>query len=131
MTAPLALVLAAKIAVTLVGVALPLLLGHPCQLARLLGWADPGPRETWILWRLYGVALLALLVGYGVALSEVLAGRLPAGLLLMAALSNLGAAALLVAASARLLRGAGWVFAGFGLAMLAGLLAPEAMLRPL
>ncbi|NKX45263.1 hypothetical protein [Roseicyclus persicicus] len=123
MTTPLGLLFLVKIVVTALGVAAPLLVAPTALLARVAGVADAGP-----LFRLYGVAILALLVGYGFGLADVAAGRLPVGLLWVAVVSNLGAAAVLLRMRPLPMRAAGVLFGLIGLGAGLGLLLPGVML---
>lgn len=92
----LALLLSLKIAVTLIFVALPLLT-FPVDTVRRFTGLEGAP----LLIRLYGIALLALLVGYGYGLREALGGWMPNGVLVMGIVSNGGAAFALQSAGGR------------------------------
>ncbi|MEM9371504.1 MAG: hypothetical protein AAGA26_10135, partial [Pseudomonadota bacterium] len=94
----LGLVLIVKIIVTVFGVVLPFLAFSPEFVERLTGW-----RVEPVLLRLYGIAIAALLVGYGYGLMEVLGGWYPDGTVMMGLVSNGGATAALLAL------GQGWV----------------------
>ena len=93
----LSLLLAVKIVVTATTVVVPFLVLSPARLAALTDAAPSAPG----LYRLYGVALLALLVAYGsgIAASEV--GVFPHGVVLMGIVSNAGATAVVLAFGAR------------------------------
>jgi hypothetical protein len=88
---PLARVIVAKIAVTVLFWAGPLILA-PEWLLRAAG-VPPGAAP---LARLLGWAYLALGVGYGFGLREVLAGRRATGAVVVGIVSNAGASAWLV-----------------------------------
>ncbi|MEM9383851.1 MAG: hypothetical protein AAGA68_02240 [Pseudomonadota bacterium] len=89
---PLTLLLLVMIAVTAVVVAAPLLLLAPQRLDELSG-AGPGSA---LLYRLYGVAISALLVAYGAGALAAQAGVFPAAVVAMGIVSNAGAAAVLI-----------------------------------
>ena len=85
--------LAVKIAVTFVAVAAPFLFLSKKQIDRLSGYTG----APIVLYRLYGVAILALLVGYGGGLHQTLNGVMPWGVVCMGIVSNAGATAMLAA----------------------------------
>lgn len=93
----LSLLLIAKIGLTAVFVAAPLMLLPKAALERSLGVAAPTPK----LFRLYGVAVAALLVGYAFGIPAAEAGRFPWGVVCMGVVSNGGASVLLAAYSPR------------------------------
>lgn len=93
----LTLLLVAKIVVTLVTVVIPFLLLPPDRVAEMTGAGVPSPS----LYRLYGVAVLALLVGYAPGIPAAQKGELPRGILLMGLVSNAGATATLFAFGAQ------------------------------
>ena len=69
------------------------------------------------LFRLYGVALLALLIGYSGGLMQALRGTFALEILLMAAVSNIGAViALITTGAAKSARLYVYLFGGFGAA---------------
>lgn len=82
-----------KITSTALGVVGPLLLSPRARLAARLSI----PAEASGLARLYGVALLALLVGYGSGLVDAWRGVFPAGVVWMGLVSNAGATVALLA----------------------------------
>ncbi|EAQ27895.1 hypothetical protein NAP1_09882 [Erythrobacter sp. NAP1] len=88
------LILLIKIAGTGLFVGLPLLLIPTPQLVRLLG--IEGAEAAMPLIRLYGWAVLALLVGYSFGLSWVVGDTFPLGVVTMGLVSNAGATVLLV-----------------------------------
>ena len=115
----LAIVLSLKIAVTLIFVAIPLLLLPVEQVRRLTGLSG-----DLVLVRLYGVAILALLVGYGFGLSDAMGGWMPTGVMVMGIVSNGGAAFTLQSAGGRHALPA-LIFLGFAVALAAGLIWPN------
>jgi hypothetical protein len=88
----LGLILAVKITVTGVLVVAPLLLLSEERLTGMFRLAGDG--GTAFL-RLYGVALLALLVGYASGFWMIADGRFPSGIVAMGVVSNAGAALVL------------------------------------
>lgn len=92
------LILLAKIAGTALFVGLPFLLLPSAKLFELL--KIEGAEAALPLIRLYGWAVIALLVGYSFGLSQVNGDVFPVGVVTMGLVSNAGAAALLVITSA-------------------------------
>ena len=86
----MALLLSLKIVVTALFSVVPMLCLPQARLAAMTGI------EGGALFRLYGVALLALLTGYASAFPLVAAGTFPWGIAAMGMVSNGGAAAALV-----------------------------------
>jgi len=123
MISPLAVLFLVKIGVTGLGVALPLLILPTTRLSALTGLPDGRA-----LWRLYGVAILALLVGYVTALPTILAGEAPTGMLWVASVSNMGAACVLALGTAGPLRLSAIFFALIGGGAVLSLIAPSVML---
>ena len=91
----LSLLLVFKILITTVLTVVPFLLLSERRLAPLLGVTGGGT-----LFRLYGVAILALLVGYSSGFWTIAAGRFPWGVVAMGIVSNGGAALVLFASGA-------------------------------
>lgn len=91
----LSLLLVTKIAVTGLLVAAPLLLLPTSKLERLTNITT----QTSLFFRLYGVAITALLVGYAFGIGAAENGRFPWGVVCMGTVSNGGAAILLLANS--------------------------------
>ena len=89
----LTLLFLVKLFVTLIAVVVPFLLLPAERVAEMTGAAVPSPS----LYRLYGVAVLALLVGYASGIPVAQRGELPRGILLMGFVSNAGAGAILFA----------------------------------
>lgn len=125
---PLSILLWIKIIGTLLPVALPLLLLPPERINQTSGFEVSDPA----LYRLYGMAVLALLVGYSGGYVQVLQGEYPIGVIAMGFASNAGAFLILLMTG----RGkrAPWEPAFFGL-IAAGLALSfffqDAALRPL
>lgn len=88
------LILVAKIAGTALLVALPFLLVPAGRLTRVL--QIEGAEAAMPLIRLYGWAVLALLVGYSFGFSWMTQGLFPIGVVTMGLVSNAGATILLV-----------------------------------
>ena len=123
----LGLLLIAKIAVTFVAVAVPFLVLSRDRIARLSGYEG----APIVLIRLYAVAVLALLVGYGGGLRDTLAGTMPWAVIVMGIVSNAGAATVLVAygeGGRRPLLTA--FFSAVALGLLAAAMMPERALQP-
>jgi hypothetical protein len=91
----LALLLVTKISVTALLVALPFLVA---PLAKLEAATRVSATST-LFFRLYGVAIAALLVGYGFGIPAAESGQFPWGVVSMGLASNAGAAFLLLRAS--------------------------------
>lgn len=88
----LTLLLAAKILVTLAAVIVPFLFFKPETLDRLVGFGRPNEA----FYRLYGMAIFALVVAYSGGLLQTLSGEYPAQIVAMGIASNVGAACLMV-----------------------------------
>lgn len=91
----LALLLVTKISATALLVALPFLFA---PLSKLEGTTRMSAKST-LFFRLYGVAIAALLVGYGFGIPVAESGQFPWGVVSMGFVSNAGAALLLLRAS--------------------------------
>jgi hypothetical protein len=91
----LALLLIIKISVTALLVALPFLFA---PLVRLEATTRVSTKNT-LLFRLYGVAIAALLVGYGLGIPAAESGQFPWGVVFMGLVSNAGASFLLLRVS--------------------------------
>lgn len=83
----LSALIAFKILVTLLLVCVPFLVLAPARLGALTGVSDPSGQ----IFRLYGVAVLSLLVGYATAFSTLSEESFPWGIVIMGAISNGGA----------------------------------------
>ena len=88
----LSLLLITKVAVTGLLVAAPLLLLPKSKLEKFTNVTTP----TSLFFRLYGVAITALLVGYAFGIPTAEDGRFPWGVVCMGTVSNGGAAILLL-----------------------------------
>ncbi|MEO1657943.1 MAG: hypothetical protein AAFR65_09495 [Pseudomonadota bacterium] len=125
---PLALLLITKIAVTGVLIGLPFLFLPKASVERLSGFQATPPA----LFRLYGIAIIALLVGYGGGLAETLSGTFPWGVAAMGIVSNGGAAlTLVVTGQAKARIPLTLFFAGITAGLIWATSMPEAALRPL
>jgi hypothetical protein len=91
----LSLLLVTKISVTGLLVAAPFLLLPRSKLEKSTNITTP----TSLFFRLYGVAITALLVGYAFGIPAAEGGRFPWGVVCMGTVSNGGAAILLLAYS--------------------------------
>jgi hypothetical protein len=91
----LALLLVTKISVTALLVALPFLFGPSARLEATTGVSVKSP----VFFRLYGVAIAALLVGYGFGIPAAESHQFPWGVVSMGLVSNAGAAFLLLRSS--------------------------------
>ena len=91
----LSLLLITKIGITGLLVAAPFMLLPKSKLEKSLSITMPTP----VFFRLYGVAITALLVGYAFGIPAAEAGRFPWGVTCMGTVSNGGAAILLLAYS--------------------------------
>jgi hypothetical protein len=116
----LSLLLITKVAVTGLLVAAPFLLLSKATLERLTNITTP----TSLFFRLYGVAITALLVGYAFGIPAAEDGRFPWGVVCMGTVSNGGAAILLLVHSQD--KGTRVLAAFFGLIAL-GLIATMAL----
>ncbi len=124
----LALLLAFKIGVTLVGVSAPLVLAPQAYLSKRSGLG--GEAIAWL--RLYGVAVNALLVGYASGFFVLASGAFPWGVTIMGLVSNAGAvAALLATGLARRSPILTSAFALIALGLAVSMAAPEAAMAPL
>lgn len=84
----LSILLLIKITVTLVFVALPLLILPKERLGSMFGLSASTP----YIFRLYGVAMLALITAYASGVWQISQGQYPVGIILMGIISNGGAA---------------------------------------
>ena len=89
----LSYVLLAKILVSIVFVSGPLLFLPTAKLEALTGTKA----NDVSLYRLYGMAITALLVGYGFGLADTLEGRFPWSAVFFGVVSNIGATMVLIA----------------------------------
>ena len=89
---PLMILLIAKMMVTVGAVAGPLLVLSKARLDQMAGLGTP----DLALYRLYGMALLALVVGYGFGLWAVANGDYPRAVVVVGLVSNGGASAIML-----------------------------------
>lgn len=121
----LGLLFAIKIVLTALAVVAPALLARPPVLAARLAV----PPEAMPLARLYGVALLAPLVGYGGGLIDAERGVFPTTIVAMGIVSNGGAnLALVLTGLARRHRSLTVVFAAITVALIAAAIDPQVAL---
>lgn len=124
----LTFVLLIKILVSIVTLVIPFLFFPPARLDASMGMTAHSPR----LYRLYGMAISALLVGYAGGIVMAQTGQMPWAIIAMGIVSNIGAAGLLLTAGVkgleRLLMG---VFAMIGVALLLAAALPELALHSL
>ncbi len=124
---PLALVLIVKIVFTAIFVAIPDLVFPLSRLSPT--FTAPG---LLVLFRLYGIAILALLVGYGAALRDVLRDSFPRWLVLMGLISNAGAVIVVVVIGGRhAIDGGMFFFGAIALLLLISLIRPDLAMRTL
>ncbi len=83
------------------------------------------------LFRLYGMAATALLVGYGLGLWQSMNGVFPWAAVLMGIVSNAGAAGILAFAPSVSSRVYATIFGAVGLLLVWAALTPTAAIRPL
>lgn len=88
----LSIILSFKIVITLVSIVLPFMLYHRSKLDRLMDMTSTSA----ILYRLYGVAVLSLLVAYSSGIYSATAGIFPWGVVFMGLVSNVGASSTLI-----------------------------------
>lgn len=81
---PLSLLLSVKIAITAFLVAVPFLVSSAERLDAIVSARSGSLR----FYRLYGVAMVALLIGYAFGIAEAQAGRMPWGVVAMGIVSN-------------------------------------------
>jgi hypothetical protein len=122
----LSLLLLFKIACTLLGAAGPMLVFPRERVSGVLGVGV----EAVPIVRLYGMALLALLVGYASGIPAAEAGVFPGGVVAMGIVSNAGATALLLGTGAwRRTPMAAPVFGLIALGLVAAAVVPAASLQ--
>ncbi len=124
----LALVLAAKIVLTGWLTAVPFLLLPAVRLAPSTGVTGGG--ET--LFRLYGIAIVALLVGYASGFWPLARGEFPWGVVAMGLVSNAGGAAILIATGGwRNAKPITFVVAAIAVSLAIAAASPEFAMQPL
>ena len=118
----LSFILIAKILVTIGAIILPFLFAKPEFLDKRAGFGQPNLP----FYRLYGMAILALVVAYSGGLIETLQGIYPTVIVAMGLTSNLGAALIMIATgyvrNQRLLTA---FFATIGLGFACSTLSPD------
>lgn len=122
----LSLVIAFKISVSLVLLVFPFLLASQERLERLTGTTAASP----LFFRLYGVAISALLVGYAFAFPTLQAGQFPWSVAIMGAISNGGGSYLVLKGrTSRASRVQGYLFGGIFLALMVSMVLPDLATR--
>jgi branched-subunit amino acid transport protein AzlD len=123
----ISLLLIVKIAVTGILVALPFMLLPADKLAKMTG-----AENATALFRLYGIAITALLVGYGTGFFTIARGEFPFGIAAMGIVSNGGAATYMFASGAwQRQRFLSVFLASIGIALVYASLNSAAALRPI
>ncbi len=123
----ISLILLTKILVTAVLVAAPFLILPRRRLETLTGVTAASST----LFRLYGMAVAALLVGYGIGFWHSMDGVFPWAAALMGIVSNAGAAGILVVAPSGPSRAAAAIFGTIGLLLVWAALYPTVAVQPL
>ncbi len=122
----ISLILSVKIGVTVVLVAGPFLLMPRHRLETMTGVSAASAT----LFRLYGMAAAALLVGYGVGLWQSMNGVFPWAAALMGIVSNAGATGILAFAPTASSRVYAAIFGAIGLLVIWAALYPIAAMQP-
>lgn len=123
----ISLILSAKILVTVVLVTGPFLLLPRSRLESMTGVSA----TSGTLFRLYGMAAAALLVGYGVGLWQSINGVFPWAAVLMGLASNIGAAGVLIFTRTASSRVYALIFGTIGLLLFWAALSPTGVMQPL
>ena len=124
---PLGLLLLTKIVLTMVLIVVPFFVLAPKTLDRLTGLGTPTPA----FYRLYAMAIFALVVAYAGGLLQTLEGVYPAQIVAMGLVSNIGASSVMIATGyARAQRLLTVFFGLIGVGFLAAVLAPNAAMYP-
>jgi hypothetical protein len=122
----LSLLIIIKAGVTIVLIALPLLFLPKVKLEKTTNITAPTPT----FFRLYGVALLALIVGYVFGIFTAEQGLFPWGVVCMATISNGGAALfLLLPREKKRNKALGAFFALIALGLVLAMVSPETALQ--
>ena len=117
-----------KIFISLIFVALPMLVLPEKKIQALMKL----PVSNVIVYRLYGMAILALLVGYGSGLMSALEGQFNPGVVLMGIVSNIGASVIMLSTGYWKMQRALWAFfTTIGLLLLTSFIFTDQMLAPL
>ena len=123
----LSLVIGFKIIVTFVSVSRPFLFAPKPSLEELT--EITAHSDTFF--RLYGVAITALLVGYASAFPTMWSGQFPWGIVLMGTVSNGGAAYVLLRhPTPGKLRSSAFLFGAIFVALLASMMMPQLAISP-
>ena len=125
---PLTILLIIKIGVTLVTVSIPFLVLPKAKIDNVLGVETNSPA----IYRLYGVAITALLVGYSGGIHQIAQGIYPIGVIAMGLFSNAGAATALFAT--KLYKRTRFLFVFFAfiaLGLLVAAFAPDWSISPI
>jgi hypothetical protein len=124
----IALVLVAKILVTAILTAIPFLFLSAARLANRTGAGVGGAT----LFRLYGIAIAALLVGYSSGFWLIARGEFPWGVVAMGLVSNAGAATVMFASGAwRKAKPITFFIAGIALLLAGAAAIPQQAMHPL
>lgn len=122
----LILILSIKIAITVLGLCVALLFLSKQRVDALFGFGD----ASVTLYRLYGVAMLALTTAYTGGLLQAISGHFPVEVVSMGLVSNLGAAVtMFMTGYARRKPYGAAVFAFIGMTFAASLVLPESAMR--
>ena len=115
-----------KIAITALGLCVPLLLLSKQRIDLLFGFGD----ASVTLYRLYGVAMLALTTAYTGGLLRTISGHFPVEVVAMGLVSNIGAAVtMFMTGYARRKPFGAAVFTFIGVAFAASLVLPDSVMR--
>jgi hypothetical protein len=126
----LSIVFIVKITMTAIFLAMPLLCLPASRLSTIFEIETTTTSPA--IFRLYGVAIAALLTGYAFGLASAFDGSFPTGPVWMGIVSNLGAAGLLAAGGRRRRTLPAIIFFGsVGLALVLAAAAPHTALGPL
>lgn len=123
----ISLILSAKIVVTVLLVAGPFLFLPRRRLEAITGVSAASSA----LFRLYGMAVAALLVGYGFGLWHSLDGLFPTGAVATGIVSNAGAAVILAFAKTGSSRAYAAIFGTIGLLLIWATLSPSSAMKPM
>lgn len=125
---PLSMILVVKIVVTLAFVGLPFLILPKSRLEVFAGVSA----ETDTFFRLYGIAIIALLLGYATAFPVLAAGQFPWGVATMGVVSNGGAALILFRSGNGIAKRYFLpIYAAICLALIVSMSLPERAIAPL
>lgn len=122
----ISLILSAKIMVTLLLVMAPFLLLPQRRLEAITGVSAASAT----IFRLYGMAVAALLVGYSLGLWQSMNGVFPWAAALMGIVSNAGAAGILAFAPSASSRVSATIFGTIGLLLIWAAFYPDTAMQP-